>query len=323
MTGAPAGAARPERTESQPTLPDTQTPIRTITLDEYTSLDIDTSVNGKPAVATIDCGCTGILVSEEFVKRHCMKTQQGPEKRLQYAEGTVTYSNQYIHADVQIGPVQQTLQMLVAPITTDVLLGLRWLRKSNPRIDWHSGTFMLDDHRIETKAKAGAVGSKVLETSTEGVEWISEKQLIKSLRKVELCYKAVLAETEQVRLTLEELGDSESSNSNQDHDVRGGRYSKVLDEFADIIPEKLPPVEILKARSHGVTHEIRLEDGARPHAQPIYHLSEMELAELRRQLKELLEAGHIRPSKSPWGAPVLFVRRKGQTSCGCASTSDG
>lgn len=35
-----------------------------------------------------------------------------------------------------------------------------------------------------------------------------------------------------------------------------------------------------------------------------------ELEELRKQLKELLEAGHIRPSKAPYGAPVLFQKKK-------------
>ena len=35
-----------------------------------------------------------------------------------------------------------------------------------------------------------------------------------------------------------------------------------------------------------------------------------ELKELKEQLKDLLDKGFIRPSKSPWGAPVLFVRKK-------------
>ena len=35
-----------------------------------------------------------------------------------------------------------------------------------------------------------------------------------------------------------------------------------------------------------------------------------ELKELKEQLRDLLEKGFIRPSTSPWGAPVLFVRKK-------------
>ena len=70
-------------------------------------------------------------------------------------------------------------------------------------------------------------------------------------------------------------------------------------------------MDSLRAREKEVKHEIKIKLGAKPHSQPIYHLSELELAEFRRQLKELTDAGHIQPSKSPWGAPVLFVKKKG------------
>lgn len=39
-------------------------------------------------------------------------------------------------------------------------------------------------------------------------------------------------------------------------------------------------------------------------------MSPLELDELRRQLDELLKLGLIKPSVSPWGAPVLFVKKK-------------
>jgi hypothetical protein len=41
------------------------------------------------------------------------------------------------------------------------------------------------------------------------------------------------------------------------------------------------------------------------------------MQELEHQLKELLEAGYIRPSKSPYGAPILFVRKKDNTMRMC------
>jgi hypothetical protein len=41
-----------------------------------------------------------------------------------------------------------------------------------------------------------------------------------------------------------------------------------------------------------------------------YRMSVEELKELKKQLMELQEAGYIRPSSSPWGAPVLFVQKK-------------
>ncbi|GKE80055.1 hypothetical protein Tco_1550055 [Tanacetum coccineum] len=50
--------------------------------------------------------------------------------------------------------------------------------------------------------------------------------------------------------------------------------------------------------------------GAAPVAHAPYRLALSELKELSDQLKELIEKGFIRPSSSPWGAPVLFVKKK-------------
>ena len=44
-----------------------------------------------------------------------------------------------------------------------------------------------------------------------------------------------------------------------------------------------------------------------------YRMSIAELTELKIQLQELLEKGYIKPSVSPWGVPVLFVKKKDKT----------
>ena len=49
--------------------------------------------------------------------------------------------------------------------------------------------------------------------------------------------------------------------------------------------------------------------GAKPPAFAPYHMAPPELEELRNQLKELLDAGYVHPSKSPYGAPVLFQKK--------------
>ncbi|GKF77202.1 putative reverse transcriptase domain-containing protein, partial [Tanacetum coccineum] len=55
---------------------------------------------------------------------------------------------------------------------------------------------------------------------------------------------------------------------------------------------------------------IELIPGATPVAKSPYRLAPSELEELLGQLKELQDKGFIRPSSSPWGAPVLFVKKK-------------
>ena len=55
---------------------------------------------------------------------------------------------------------------------------------------------------------------------------------------------------------------------------------------------------------------IDLEPATRPIFIPPYRMAPSELRELKAQLQELLTKGFIRPSASPWGDPVLFVKKK-------------
>ncbi|MFS7922847.1 putative nucleotidyltransferase, Ribonuclease H [Helianthus anomalus] len=80
----------------------------------------------------------------------------------------------------------------------------------------------------------------------------------------------------------------------------------VVREFADIFPEELPSLPPHRQ----VEFQIDLALGAAPIACVPYRLAPGELQELSNQLQELLDRGFIRPSSSPWGAPVLFVKKK-------------
>ncbi|RVW63082.1 Transposon Ty3-I Gag-Pol polyprotein [Vitis vinifera] len=80
----------------------------------------------------------------------------------------------------------------------------------------------------------------------------------------------------------------------------------VLDEFKDMMPPELP--KRLPPRREE-DHKIELESGAKPPAMGPYRMAQPELEELRRQLKELLDAGFIQPSKAPYGVSVLFQKK--------------
>ncbi|XP_075478853.1 uncharacterized protein LOC142519709 [Primulina tabacum] len=74
------------------------------------------------------------------------------------------------------------------------------------------------------------------------------------------------------------------------------------DIFSDEIPGFHPPREI--------KFSIELISGTIPISKAPYRMAPLELNELKEQLQELLDKGYIRPIVSPWGAPVLFVRKK-------------
>ena len=80
----------------------------------------------------------------------------------------------------------------------------------------------------------------------------------------------------------------------------------MLLEFADVMPAALPK-ELPPRRP--IDHRIELIPGSKPPALAPYRMSPAELLELRKQLKELLDAGLIRPSRAPYGAPVLFQKK--------------
>nr|GFA54304.1 putative reverse transcriptase domain-containing protein [Tanacetum cinerariifolium] len=80
----------------------------------------------------------------------------------------------------------------------------------------------------------------------------------------------------------------------------------VVREFPDVFLEDLlglPP-------SRKVEFRIDLIHGAMPVAKSPYRLAPTKMQELTNQLKELQDKDFIRPSSSPWGAPVLFVKKK-------------
>jgi hypothetical protein len=83
-----------------------------------------------------------------------------------------------------------------------------------------------------------------------------------------------------------------------------------LEEFPDVMPEDLP--EDLPSR-RWVDHAIKVMPRVAPPAEAPYRMSHEELKELKVQLEELLAKGYIKPNKSPYGAPVLFVHKKDGT----------
>ncbi|KAA0041960.1 reverse transcriptase [Cucumis melo var. makuwa] len=82
---------------------------------------------------------------------------------------------------------------------------------------------------------------------------------------------------------------------------------RVLEKYHDVMPDSLP--KSLPPRRM-IDHEIELVPGAKPPAKNAYRMAPPELAELRKQLDELLNAEFIRPAKAPYGAPVLFQKKK-------------
>ena len=82
--------------------------------------------------------------------------------------------------------------------------------------------------------------------------------------------------------------------------------TRLVREYLDVFPDELPGAPPQRE----IEFEIELVPGAEPVSKAPYRMAPTELKELKAQLQELLDLGFIRPSYSPWGAPVLFVKKK-------------
>ncbi|KAL4549251.1 hypothetical protein Ndes2526B_g04282 [Nannochloris sp. 'desiccata'] len=121
---------------------------------------------------------------------------------------------------------------------------------------------------------------------------------------------------------LQELYVSELANEGEDSAAAAGtgdagtaagmldeRIERLIKKYSTVFPSTPPGVPPERA----IVHEIKLVKGAAPVHRAPYRLSVAEENELRLRLKELMELGLIRPSKSPWAAPILFVPKKDGT----------
>nr|CAH66015.1 OSIGBa0093M15.5 [Oryza sativa] len=87
----------------------------------------------------------------------------------------------------------------------------------------------------------------------------------------------------------------------------------IVQDYPDVFLEDLPGMP----PKRDIEFRIDLVPGTNPiHKRP-YRMAANELAEVKKQVDDLLQKGYIRPSTSPWGAPVIFVEKKDHTQRMC------
>ncbi|GJY42729.1 putative reverse transcriptase domain-containing protein [Tanacetum coccineum] len=107
--------------------------------------------------------------------------------------------------------------------------------------------------------------------------------------------KEIEDKSEKKRLEIEDMSEK-----------KGLKGVPIVKDFPEVFPEDFPGLPPTRQ----VEFQIDLVPGAAPVARAPYRLAPSEMKELSEQLKELSDKGFIRPSSSPWGAPVLFVKKK-------------
>ncbi|KAJ0871367.1 putative nucleotidyltransferase, Ribonuclease H [Helianthus annuus] len=161
----------------------------------------------------------------------------------------------------------------------DIVIGMDWLSK-------HGADILCKEKIMRVPLPSGESLSVKGHRSGATVNIISSMKAHKCLRKGYPAILTLVTDTRPEEKMIDDL--------------------PVVREFPDVFPEELPGLPPHRQ----VEFQIDLTPGAAPIARAPYRLAPGELQELSNQLQELLDKGFIRPSSSPWGAPVLFVKKK-------------
>ncbi|KAM2418624.1 hypothetical protein ACFX1W_025288 [Malus domestica] len=250
------------------------------------SLFVDVKTGDKTTRVLVDTGAThNFMTSEEATRLGLRVTKEpGSVKTVNSAATPIVGVARNVQVD--IGTWKGTIDFTIVKMDDyGVVIGLEFMDKVRAfPIPFYNIFCILADGRqpclvpLERQAK-------------KCTQHLSAIQFAKSWKKGEATFLATLM-----------LNEGEEKYGPLPKQVED-----VLTEFADVMPKELP--KKLPPRRE-VDHVIELEPGAKPPSKSPYRMSPPELEELRKQLNELLDAGYIQPSKSPYGAPVLFQRKK-------------
>jgi hypothetical protein len=256
----------------------------------------------------LDSGSTGNYISAQVCTTHRLKVERDlhPDQ-LTMADGSKVMTKGRVQIRFKCGEYQGTVQAKVFPgLQKPVILGIPWLKKENPQIDWTQGSVTIQKGQKWIKLP---LVSKRKEPTEELVTMVSAKQMSRILKKPSA--RAYVGMIRKVTQTVEEregkkqseLYSSQLQREDIPESVKG-----ILKEFADVFPDELP-IGLPPVRK-GHEFKIDLEDDVPPVHRPLYKLSPLELTEAKKQIEMMLEHQFIRPSESPYGSPVLFSPKK-------------
>ena len=295
----------------------------------------------------IDCGSSHCFIDSHFAKVNHFPVVSVPRMRLRLIDGSSpSYITRATDISVQFpcGTTHQ-VRFLITKLDTEfpAVLGLDWLTLHNPLINWADSCVTFRDHPDSSPATTHSVLANQEELSSDDdttselfedlpdpnpdiipeptPEFISDPSPTTSescnretgpapfisLVSAEAFLRSMQTEGAECFSVLahEPIKSDPPDKPKFNPDLE--QVPNIYHEFADVFSKKkadtLPP-------HRDCDLHINIEEGAKPPSGTIYPLSAFELNALREFIDENLKSGFIRPSNSPFGAPVLFVKKK-------------
>ena len=361
-----------------------QCKLNSIIHEKLITFDVATST-GVQARVLLDCGSTTNFISKRFVLlNHIPTVNTANSQVVKLADGSVTSTCKLVNSlHLYFNDRDLCESLLVFPIDSfDIILGMPWLKKHNPNINWLTDTVTFpmsplksfikenlnnnnnNNSNSNNKSKQSAptpsfsaksppqvilpssipfssvssssskksktksnplssVSSTVSSTIppvNSPIEFchISAHEVRKSMKKGEQFFLLFVRKKKQGNSSDIELTNLNShssttatTTSNTNTDTSPDQLSaNILHDYCDVFPEDLPK-DLPPKRF--IEHKIKLEPGSTPTFRNHHRLSPQDMDELKIHLKDLLDHGFIRESHSPYGAPILFAKKAGDT----------
>ena len=239
-------------------------------------------INNHYATVLFDTGADRSFVSTTFKALiDIIPTTLETKYSVELADGKLVETNSIIRG-CTINLVGHPYNIDLMPIqlgSFDVVIGMDWLSKYHAEI-------ICDKKIVRIPRSNGKFLIIKGEGSQSKLNIISYLRTQRCLQKGCDAFLAYMTEKEPEEKQLKDV--------------------PIVRDFPEVFPEDLPGLPPQRQ----VQFHIDLVPGAAPVARSPYRLAPSEMQELSNQLQELLDKGFIRPSSSPWGAPVLFVKKK-------------
>ncbi|KAD4889198.1 hypothetical protein E3N88_21271 [Mikania micrantha] len=239
-------------------------------------------LNNVYASILFDTGADRSFISSEFSKLLDMTpTPLDYKYTVELADGKLI-ETQHIIKGCVLTLADHQLVIDLMPVTLgsfDVVIGMDWLSANHAEI-------VCNEKVVRVTLPSGEQISIQGERRGIPLNIMSCMKASKYLKKGYTAILALISEQPKKERKIEDIA--------------------VVRDYSEVFPDDLPGLP--PARQ--VEFQIDLTPGAAPIAKAPYRLAPTEMQELSNQLQELLDKGFIRPSFSPWGAPVLFVKKK-------------
>ncbi|KAF5459720.1 hypothetical protein F2P56_019642, partial [Juglans regia] len=234
------------------------------------------------ACALFDSGASQSFVSAAFARICSLQTELLPQRVVVLIPDGNTVACTRLVKDCPVELDGRTLKadlLVFGQMEFDLILGMDWLFKHYAKIDCRKREVVFESPSEDIIRYTGAS--------------VKATPLVISALQARKCFE-VGASAFLLMIVEKTVGSEE---------IRG---IPVVEDFPEVFVSELtglPP-------DRETEFKIELEPATTPTHKAPYRMAPAELKELKVQLEELLEKGFIRPSSSPWGAPVLFVKKK-------------